>query len=286
MLNAISVDVEDYFHVEAFAKTIATEQWAAFQCRVEKNVDLILELMARHGTRATFFVLGWVAEKVPRLVPKIAGAGHEIGCHGYAHQHIGRQTPEVFRQDLRKAIQLLAGQAQKPILSYRAPTFSITRKTLWAMEILVEEGIRIDSSIFPVHHDLYGMPESDRFPHWRGKIFEFPPASIRIAGRNFGVAGGGYLRLLPYGFTRRVIRNINDAEHQPAMVYFHPWELDPDQPRIVAPLRSRLRHYTNLRGMQKKIERLLEDFRFGTVVEVCEHLMAKNPDGLSTDRFN
>ncbi len=274
MLNALSIDVEDYFHVEAFATRISPDDWSTFTPRVEKNVNLILEILAKYETKATFFVLGWVAELFPHLVRQIVKAGHEIGCHGYAHQHIHRQTPEQFRHDICAARQCLMDQIQQPVDCYRAPSFSITISTLWALDVLAEEGFKIDSSIFPVRHDLYGIPDADRFPHWKNRIFEFPPTTIRRANSNFGVAGGGYLRLLPYGITRWAIREVNEIEGQPAMVYFHPWELDPEQPRIAAPLRSRLRHYTNLAGMQEKIERLLTDFRFSTISEVCKKLFA------------
>ncbi len=272
ILNAFSIDVEDYFHVEAFAKHVSPSAWSGYQLRVERNVDNILDLLAAHNTTATFFVLGWVAEKSPALVRRISNAGHEIGCHSYAHQHIRRLTPEQFREDTRRSLGLLTDQGQKPVLCYRAPSFSIARDTLWALDILVEVGIRIDSSIFPVHHDLYGMPESSRFPHWRNHILEFPPSTMRKLNHNIGAAGGGYLRLLPYAVTRWAIREINNVERQPAMVYFHPWEIDPDQPQIDAPLKSRLRHYTNLSGMRKKLEHLLADFRFGTVTEVVQRL--------------
>jgi polysaccharide deacetylase family protein (PEP-CTERM system associated) len=272
VLNAFSIDVEDYFHVEAFAAQISTDSWPVYELRVEKNVDLILEILSEYRSHATFFVLGWVAEQLPHMIRRIADAGHEIGCHGYWHQHIKRQTPQQFRQDVQAARQCLMDQIQKPVYCYRAPSFSITKSTLWALDILAEEGFTIDSSIFPVRHDLYGIPDADRFPHWRNNIFEFPPTTIRRARNNFGVAGGGYLRLLPYGITRWAIREVNETEGQPAIVYFHPWELDPEQPRIPAPLRSRLRHYTNLGGMQKKIEGLLTDFRFSTLSDVCKNL--------------
>jgi polysaccharide deacetylase family protein (PEP-CTERM system associated) len=268
MINAFSIDVEDYFHVEAFASRVSPKDWSRYASRVETNVELILQILTRHETKGTFFVLGWVAERFPCLVRRIADCGHEIGCHGYGHQHIMRQTPEQFREDIHRARECLAEQAQQPIRCYRAPSFSVTKSTLWALDVLGEEGFRIDSSIFPVRHDLYGMPESDRFPHWRKGILEFPPTTIRMANNNFGVAGGGYLRLLPYCFTRWAIRKINEVEKQPGMVYFHPWELDPAQPRISASLKSRLRHYTNLSGMQNKIERLLQDFRFSTITTV------------------
>lgn len=269
MLNALSVDVEDYFHVEAFAARISPSSWETFDCRVEKNVDAILDMFARFRISATFFVLGWVAELYPALVRRISDAGHEIGCHGYAHQHLKRLTPAQFREDVRQARECLVDLVQKPVYCYRAPSFSVTESTLWALDILAEEGFRIDSSIFPVRHDLYGMPDADRFPHWRDRVFEFPATTIRRAGVNLGVAGGGYLRLLPYHLTRWAIRHINEVEGQPVMVYFHPWEFDPGQPRIAASLRSRLRHYTNLDRMQSKVERLLGDFRFSTVSEVC-----------------
>ncbi len=271
LLNALSIDVEDYFHVEAFAEQVSPDDWCNFPSRVENNVGIILEILARAKLRATFFVLGWVAELLPHLAPKIADAGHEIGCHGYAHRFIQRQTPRQFREDIRRARACLMDQTQQPVYCFRAPSFSIIQSTLWALDILAEEGFRIDSSIFPVKHDLYGIPDADRFPHWRNRIFEFPPATIRRGNNNFGVAGGGYLRLLPYGLTRWAIREINEKEMQPAMVYFHPWELDPAQPRISAPLRSRLRHYTNLSTMRNKIERLFRDFRFSTISEVCEN---------------
>jgi polysaccharide deacetylase family protein (PEP-CTERM system associated) len=271
-VNALTIDVEDYFHVEAFAAHVSRDSWSSYKPRVEKNIDLILEILGNNQSQATFFILGWVAELFPQLVRKIAAAGHEIGSHGYAHQHIRRQNPEQFRQDVCIGRKHLMDQIQKPVYCYRAPSFSITKSTLWALDILAEEGFTIDSSIFPVRHDLYGIPDADRFPHLRNGIFEFPPSTIRRAGNNIGVAGGGYLRLLPYKITCWAIREINEKEHQPAMVYFHPWELDPEQPRISAPLRSRLRHYTNLGGMQNKIERLLKDFRFSTVSEVCKSL--------------
>ncbi len=275
MINAFSIDVEDYFHVEAFARQISPDDWKSFTPRVDQNVDRILQILANHEVRATFFVLGWVAELFPQVVRRIADAGHEIGCHGYSHQHIGRQTPEQFRQDVRRARQCLIDLVQKPIHCYRAPSFSITNATLWALDILAEEGLKIDSSIFPVRHDFYGIPDACRFPHWRNRIFEFPLTTIRQAKNNFGIAGGGYLRLLPYSFTRWAIREVNEVERQPVMVYFHPWELDPEQPKISAPLRSRFRHYTNLKGMQNKIECLLTEFRFSTVSEVCSQLLAQ-----------
>jgi polysaccharide deacetylase family protein (PEP-CTERM system associated) len=204
----------------------------------------------------------------------IAAAGHEIGCHGYAHRRLQTLTPSEFRNDLRKATAILTDQVQRPITCYRAPSFSVVNSTMWALDVLTEEGYVFDSSIFPVRHDLYGVPGAERFPHWKmtpnGQlIFEFPPSTIVRAKNNWGVAGGGYLRLIPYVPTQWAVRHINSNEKQPAMVYFHPWEIDPDQPVVPAPLRSTFRHYTNLKTMAEKIERLLKDFRFTTLTNAC-----------------
>ena len=277
MLNVLSVDVEDYFQVEAFAGQVTCAQWPSFAPRVERNVGRILELLAGHGTSGTFFILGWIAERFPRLVKEIAACGHEIASHGFAHQLLPRLTPEEFRADIRRAKDVLSGLSGHPVTGYRAPSFSIVRKTLWAFDILAEEGFRIDSSVFPVHHDFYGIPDAPRGPYWHktpggNAIFEFPPSTVRVLKSNIGIAGGGYLRFAPYLLTQRVVRHINVKEKRPAMVYFHPWELDPDQPRIRAPLRSRLRHYTNLSHTEQKLARLLQDFRFTTLSNVCEQL--------------
>ena len=263
------MDVEDYFHVEAFASSISPKDWSGYELRVENNVERILELFSRHKVKATFFILGWVAERSPRLAGRIAYAGHEIGCHGYAHQHIQRQSPDEFREDLRRARRILMDQTGQPVQCYRAPSFSITNKTLWALDILAEEGFTIDSSIFPARHDLYGIADAPRFLHKRNGLVEFPPTTIHKARTSVGVGGGGYLRLFPYWITRWAIRHINETERRAAMVYFHPWEIDPEQPHIAAPIKSRLRHYTNLRKMYGKIERLLQDFRFSTISDVC-----------------
>jgi len=268
-LNALTVDVEDYFHVEAFASTISPDDWPKYDLRVENNVDRILELFSSHQVKATFFILGCVAKKTPGLAGRIAGAGHEIGCHGYAHRHIRKQSPDEFRDDVRRARRIITDQTGQAVQCYRAPSFSITNKTLWALDILAEEGFTIDSSIFPARHDLYGIADAPRFPHKRNGLIEFPPTTIRAVKTNVGVAGGGYLRLFPYMVTRWAIRHINETEGRPVMVYFHPWEIDPGQPRIAAPLKSRLRHYSNLGKMFGKIERLIQDFRFSTVTDAC-----------------
>ena len=274
MRNVLSVDVEDYFQVEAFASRVRFEEWDFYERRVERNVDRILELFDKYQAKATFFVLGWVAEKIPNLSKRIAKAGHEIGCHGFAHRRLQTLTPDQFRDDLRKATHILNDQVQRPIRSFRAPSFSIVKSTMWALDILAEEGYTFDSSLFPVRHDLYGIPDADRFPYWhttpKGNwVFEFPPSTIRKVQNNWGVAGGGYLRLVPYGATQWAIRHINRMEQQPVMVYFHPWEIDPAQPVIQAGIRSTLRHYTNLRTMAAKLEHLLRDFEFTTLSDAA-----------------
>jgi polysaccharide deacetylase family protein (PEP-CTERM system associated) len=274
MVNVLSVDVEDYFHVEAFAPYIRYEQWKLFAPRVERNVDRILELFGKYQAKGTFFVLGWVAERFPGVVRSIVRAGHEIGSHGYAHKRLHEMTPADFRADLRKAAAVLEDQAQYRVRCYRAPSFSIVHNTMWAFEVLAEEGVSVDSSVFPVRHDLYGVPEAQRHFHWmktaHGGVYEFPPSTLRFRGTNWAVAGGGYLRLFPYGLTYWAIRHINTVERQPAMVYFHPWEIDPEQPRIDAGFRSTLRHYVNLVTMEQKVERLLQDFQFTTLSDACQ----------------
>lgn len=270
ILNVLTIDVEDYFHVAAFAGSIPPHEWDRYPRRVEFNTNRLLEILAAHGARATFFILGWVAKRCPDLVRAIRAAGHEVGSHGYAHQAIYHGSQEDFRSDLRRAKGILEDLLGCSIKSYRAPSYSITAATIWALELIAEYGFEYDSSIFPIVHDLYGIPSAPRFPHVRllkngKKIKEFPPSTVRVMGTNFPVAGGGYLRLLPYGITSWAIRRINDVERQPAMVYLHPWEIDPDQPRIRAPLRSRFRHYQNLVATEMKLSRLLEDFSFGTI---------------------
>lgn len=268
MINALTVDVEDYFHVHAFADVIDPKRWDEYPCRVESNTDRILELFARHNVLATFFVLGWVAQRFPKLVNRIRKAGHRVGCHGYAHRVIFAGGPDEFREDIRTGKKAVEDALGSSVRSYRAPSYSITGATLWALEILIEEGFEYDSSIFPVVHDNYGIPDAPRFPYIRygsggGMIKEFPPSTLRLMGINCPVAGGGYLRLLPYSVTAWAVRRINYVEKQPAMVYLHPWELDPKQPRIAASWRSRFRHYQNLDTTEAKCGRLLESFSWG-----------------------
>jgi polysaccharide deacetylase family protein (PEP-CTERM system associated) len=273
MHNALTIDVEDYYHVSAFEAVVQPQDWERYESRVEKNTDKILALLAKQQVKATFFVLGWVAERYPNLVRRIAAEQHEVACHGYSHRRIYTQTPAVFRSETRKAKRLLEEAAGMPIVGYRAASYSITRQSLWALDILAEEGFQYDSSIFPIRHDLYGIPYYPRFPHvlrdHEGRpLVEFPLSTVRIAGVNFPVAGGGYLRLFPYAITHLAMRYLNKREKQPAIVYFHPWELDPEQPRMPARHLSRFRHYTNLSRMETKLHRLLDNFALAPIRDV------------------
>lgn len=270
--DGMSVDVEDYFHVEAFADRVSFAQWPTFQPRVRRNTQSVLELFARYGCRATFFVLGWVAERDPQLVREIANAGHELGCHSYAHRRVDTLTPKAFREDLRRARGAIEDAAGTRVAGYRAPTFSIVKNSVWALRILAEEGFLYDSSIFPIRHDLYGFPDAPRWPHKiqlsEGlAIFEIPMSTVRIWGHNLPIGGGGYLRLLPMAYTRRAIGAIHVRKH-PAIVYFHPWEIDPEQPRVRGSLKSRLRHYTGLRRMRGRLSQLLENANFGPLIDL------------------
>ena len=272
MMNALTVDVEDYFHVQAFAGVISPDQWGRYPRRVERNTYRLLELLQRSGARATFFILGWVAERCPKLIRDIFDAGHEIGSHGYGHQMITCGDQKQFRDDVCHATSVLEDTTSAKLRCFRAPSYSITAKTLWALEVLGELGFEYDSSIFPVRHDFYGIPDAPRFPHYRllntgARLLEFPPSTVRIGANNFPIGGGGYLRLVPYSFTAWAIRQINRKENQPALVYLHPWEIDPDQPRIPAGWRSRFRHYQNLKTTETKLARLLEEFSWAPLSE-------------------
>ncbi len=271
----MTVDVEDYFQVNAFAKHIKPEDWDSYPLRVEGNTIRILDLFDEHQVKATFFVLGWVADRRPGLVKEIHRRGHEIASHGYGHQLIWNLGPEKFRQDVRLSKKILEDLTGVKVNGYRAPTYSITEKTLWALDILIEEGFTYDSSIFPIRHDVYGIPKAPRFPHVirrnSGEIKEFPlttaeigigPAKIRIP-----VAGGGYLRLFPAWFIQRMIHKINQKEGQPAVIYFHPWEIDLEQPRMKATMMSRGRHYMNLKGTMHKVSSLIAAGHFTTLAQ-------------------
>lgn len=271
-LNALTVDVEDYYQVEAFAKVVRREDWANWESRVERNTKLLLEMFVRHDIRATFFTLGYVAEQHPQLVREIAQAGHEIACHSYYHRLVYTQTPDEFREDLRSAKHRLEDLIGASVIGYRAPSYSITAQSLWALDILIEEGFSYDSSIFPVHHDRYGMPDAERFPHVlhrpTGEIIEFPPSTVRMRGMNFPISGGGYFRLYPYRLFRLGWQRINRSEAESAIFFLHPWEVDPDQPIVPGTRLNIWRHRVNLSQTQGKLERLLNDFAFAPVKQV------------------
>jgi polysaccharide deacetylase family protein (PEP-CTERM system associated) len=271
VLNAMTVDVEDYFHVRAFADVIDRGGWDCLPARVEANTDRMLDLFAQKGASATFFILGWVAERFPRIVRRMAEAGHEIASHGYAHQNVDTQTPDEFRHDIRRTKSVLEAISGTAVRGYRAPTFSIGPKTSWAYEVLGEEGYAYSSSIYPIAHDLYGMPDAPRRPFQpaAGPLLEIPMTTVRYANRNFPASGGGYFRLLPYAVSRRAFSRVNQREGAPCIFYCHPWEIDPGQPRVQgASLKSRLRHYTNLGVMERRISRLLNDFAWGRMDDV------------------
>lgn len=269
VVNALTFDVEDYFHVSAFDRVVARSQWDSLEHRVDASTERVLTVLADLDVRATFFVLGWVADRFPGLVRRIAAAGHELASHGYGHRLVYELTPEEFRQDLRRSRLAIESAVAAPIVGYRAPSYSITMKSLWALDVLVEEGFAYDASIFPIHHDRYGIPDAPRHPYRidraAGRIWEIPPSTVRCLGTNLPVAGGGYFRLLPYGWTRWGIGWLNRREERPAIFYLHPWELDPAQPRLGASGLSRFRHYRNLEQTELRLRRLLRDFRFGTV---------------------
>ena len=268
LTNYLTVDVEDYFQVAAFERAISPDEWDQHPCRVVANVHTILDLFTAHDVQGTFFIVGWIAERYPDLVLEIERLGHEIGCHSYWHRKIYDLTPEEFRNDTRKAKDILEQIINKPVYGYRAPSYSITQKSLWALDILAELGFRYDSSIFPVYHDNYGIPDAPRFPYLLEKqgLMEYPISTVRFSRLNLPIAGGGYFRLFPYWFTRMALRRINKREQQPFIFYFHPWEIDPEQPRIEgAGIKSRFRHYLNLTKTQKRLLHLLGDFRFRSI---------------------
>jgi polysaccharide deacetylase family protein (PEP-CTERM system associated) len=272
----LTVDVEDYFQVTAFEGVVDRKDWAVYPSRVENNTRRVMALLDEHGIKATFFVLGWVAERFPLMVREMADNGHEVACHGYGHELVYNMTPESFRADVRQAKNILENITGRPVLGYRAPSYSIVERTMWALDVLIEEGFVYDSSIFPIMHDNYGIPGAERFPHDitrpSGTIREFPltTLSMSLPGRTMAlpIAGGGYLRLLPVGVIHWGMRRINTKENQPTVLYFHPWEVDPDQPRIKARLKSRFRHYVNLETTEGKIRTLLRGLDFGTMAEV------------------
>lgn len=268
--NALTVDVEDYFQVSALAPHIARADWERIPCRVERNVETILSLFAQVGARATFFTLGWIAERHPGLVKKIVAEGHELASHGYGHLRIHEQTPAEFTQDIGRAKALLEDLSGTQVKGYRAPSFSIGPQTLWAFERIAQAGYRYSSSVYPVRHDLYGMPEAPRFAYRpRADLLEIPVTTAAVLHRNLPAGGGGYFRLLPYVVSRALIRRVNRVDQRPAIFYFHPWEIDPAQPRVPGTsARTRFRHYVNLRRTESRLGRLLRDFRWRRMDEV------------------
>jgi polysaccharide deacetylase family protein (PEP-CTERM system associated) len=268
VVNAMTIDVEDYFQVSAFERQVARDAWGGFESRVCRNTERLLDIFAEANVSATFFVLGWVAERFPSLVRRIAAAGHEIASHGYAHRLIYETRPSEFREDLRRARAAIEAASGSHVLGYRAPSYSITSRSLWALDVLIEEGYLYDASIFPIRHDRYGIPTAPRHPYLitrpAGTLWELPGATVRWTGQNLPIGGGGYFRLLPYSWTSRGIASVNGREGKPITFYLHPWEIDPDQPRLTAPFVSRFRHYYNLSETEPRLRRLLSEFRFGT----------------------
>ncbi len=274
--HILSFDVEEYFQVEAAAGRIAPADWPSLQQRLQEPVDTILEMLARAGAHATFFILGWVARYEPQVVKAIAAAGHEIASHGSLHIRIHRQTPEQFRQDLKDSRSILEDLCGRAVRGYRAPTFSITQPTAWALDVLSEEGFAYDSSIFPVRHDRYGVPHAPAQPHCAvgpsgGRIIELPPLTMRMLGANWPVGGGGYLRLLPVRLLGRALR-LHESHGQSGMVYLHPWELDAEQPQLPLGRVSRWRHRVNLHKTRAKLDWLLKRFKFAGACEVISGL--------------
>lgn len=273
VVNALTVDVEDWFQVSALSGSIAREDWPRLESRVERNTERLLDLFDRAGVRGTFFVLGWIAERYPGLVRAIAAAGHEVASHGYSHRLIYEQTQADFREETRRGKAILEDQMQRPVCGYRAASYSITRASLWALDEIAEAGFRWDSSIFPVHHDRYGIAGFERWPHRLQTpagfdLVEFPLTTWRVAGVDWPIAGGGYFRLYPYRLTRAGLTSVNVRDGQPFVFYLHPWEVDPEQPRVKTSALSRFRHYNNLHRCMERLEWLLRDFAFAPVGEV------------------
>ena len=275
MRNALTVDVEEYFQVEALAHAVDRDEWDRLESRVEWQTGRLLDLFAREGVRATFFTLGWVARRHPALVRRIVSAGHELACHGDGHRMITQMTPEAFRDDVRTAKRALEDLGGVRVEGYRAPTFSVVRDTLWALEVLREEGFRYDASVFPIRHDRYGIPDAPRAPHAITEgpgagLVEFPSSTVRVMGRNLPAGGGGYLRLLPMAYTRAALRAVmRDA---PAMVYLHPWEIDAMQPRFGLGRLATLRSYRNVDETEQRLASLLREFDFAPARDVLADL--------------
>ncbi len=268
--NALTVDVEDYFQVSALAPHIERSEWGRIPCRVERNIDVVLTLLAESGSKATFFTLGWIAERYPRLVSRIVSEGHELASHGYGHHRVTDQHRAEFFEDIRKAKSLLEDLVGIEVKGYRAPSFSVGKENLWAFDCIAEAGYRYSSSVYPIRHDHYGMPDAPRFSYRPCEsLLEIPVTTARLLRTNWPAGGGGYFRLMPYSLSRSLIRRVNRVERRSAVFYFHPWELDPAQPRVAGTsLKTRFRHYLNLHRMEPRLRSLLRDFRWHRVDQV------------------
>lgn len=276
--NALTIDVEDYFQVSAFAPHIARSEWNTRECRVERNIDNILEMLARHDTKATFFTLGWIAERYPQLIRQIVQQGHELASHGYGHERASDQTEAAFFADIHLAKIILEDLTDCEVNGYRAPSFSIGTGNLWAFDCLARAGYRYSSSIYPIRHDHYGMPDSPRFSYEvRPGLMEIPITTLRALNRNLPSSGGGYFRLLPYALSRWMLNRVNIDDREPAIFYFHPWEIDTEQPRIAGISRkTRFRHYVNIDRMEGRLNQLLRDFKWGRMDQIFFDRFAKH----------
>lgn len=269
-VNALTIDVEDYFQVSAFAPYIARSEWETRECRVERNVQRILQMLAQHKVQATFFTLGWIAERYPQLVREIAAQGHEVASHGYGHERASAQSEAEFFADVQRAKFVLEDLTGVPVQGYRAPSFSIGKDNLWAFDCLARAGYRYSSSVYPIAHDHYGMPDSPRFSYQvRPGLIEIPVTTLRLFQRNFPASGGGYFRLLPYAVSRWMLNRVNTNDNQSGVFYFHPWEIDTEQPVVVGISRkTRFRHYVNIHRMDARLNCLLEDFKWDRMDKV------------------
>jgi polysaccharide deacetylase family protein (PEP-CTERM system associated) len=268
--NALTIDVEDYFQVSAFAPYIRRDEWEQRECRVERNVQRILELLAHKQIKATFFTLGWIAERYPQLVRDVVAGGHELASHGYGHERASDLSQTAFSQDVTRAKKLLEDLAGAAVLGYRAPSFSIGTGNLWAFDVLAQAGYQYSSSVYPIKHDHYGMPDSPRFAYRLASgLLEIPITTLRMGNRNLPSSGGGYFRLLPYALSRWMLRKVNQQDRESAIFYFHPWEIDPEQPRVAGiDLRTRFRHYVNIGRTERRLISLMDDFRWGRMDQI------------------
>ena len=277
--NALSIDVEDYFHVAALAESISVDDWDKRECRVEQNTHRLLDLFDKNDSRSTFFILGWVAERYPKLIQEIHQRGHEIASHGFSHQLVYSQSPEVFKEETYKSKQILEDLIQAPVLGYRAASYSITKQSLWALDILVELGFEYDSSIFPIKHDRYGISDARQEPHVMqldsgGQLVEFPLSTAKLMGMKVPIAGGGYFRIFPFWFFKYLFKQA--VNNGPAVFYLHPWEIDPEQPKVEASWLSTFRHYRNLDQTEIRLTNLLQSISFMPMKDVLTNLQLLN----------